>query len=299
MSKQIISAVSGGLVLLGLLVASDAIFILEPYQKAIVLEFGKPRQEIHKPGVYFKVPFMQNVERYDVRNRTFEVCGEQVITSDKKRVIVDTYLVYHIAEPVLFYKKLHTHQESKARLHALMVSALRGCVGKFDFEGFLKHNRQEVMDAVEEVVRKDMASFGLTLVDLRIARSELPEQNSQAIYRRMVSERQRIAKRVRAEGKEKGERVCAEARKEADRIIADGNKEAQRISGEGLAIAAQKYADMAKSDKRLFQVMRSKRFVQRVVAGKDMPMYVSAENTGLLSPLAQLVNGQGKNRARQ
>lgn len=270
-------------------VLSNAFFVLEPYQKAIVLEFGRPCQELHHPGVFWKVPFLQNVVLYDVRNSPYEVQGEQVITNDKKRLIVDTYVIYRVKDPVLFYKRLHTRREAHARLHALIVSALRGCVGKVNFEDFLTQKRQEIMHAVEAAVRKEMEGYGLALMDLRISRSELPEQNSQAIYRRMVSERQRIAKKVRAEGEEKKGNMCASVKKEVGRIISDAEKESKRIVGSGLKDATAVYASMARKNRRLFQIMRSKKFVDRTLKGKKSKVYLSTGNKDVLTPLRDLL----------
>ena len=281
----IISVIVVGLAIL----AWEAFFIVEPHQAMIVLQFGEPKKVSDGPGLYTKVPFMQNVVEYDMRARCFEVPTEQVITNDKKRLMVDAHIVYRVVDPVAFYKRLRTQELACQRMHALTVSALRGFVGQASFEGFLKERRQSILDDVQRSLAESTKDFGVTIVDVRVWKAELPEQNSQAIYRRMISERTRIAKQVRAEGQEKALKMKAHAEKEASRIVSDARKRAITLEAESNAYACGKHTAMARKDQRLYRVYKGASFVKRNLAQATTHIVASTKDSALLMPLRDVI----------
>ncbi|MCY4413830.1 MAG: protease modulator HflC [Alphaproteobacteria bacterium] len=288
--KKIVFALGGIVAFFVVLGLGGVFFVVEPYLSAIVLQFGEPKQVNTEPGLYFKVPFLQNVQFYDMRAMCFEAPTEQVITSDKKRLLVDAYIVYRLVDPVAFYKRLRNHQLARLRMHALTVSSLRGSLGKITFEHFLKDKRKEVLEEIQRSIMESTKEFGIEIIDVRISKSELPPQNSQAIYRRMVSERTRIAKRVRAEGQEKATKMVALSEKEAARIITDARKQSVEIQADAKAYACFKHGEMAAKDKQLFKVYKGSEFLKQTLSGQDHKFILSSNNKDILMPLRDVVS---------
>lgn len=270
--------------------AWEAFFIVEPHQAMIVLQFGDPRKVSDGPGLYTKIPFVQNVVAYDMRARCFEVPTEQVITNDKKRLMVDAHIVYRVTDPVAFYKRLRTHELACQRMHALTVSALRGFVGQASFEGFLKERRQSILDDVQRSLAESTKDFGVTVVDVRVWKAELPEQNSQAIYRRMISERTRIAKQVRAEGQEKALKMKAYAEKEASRIVSDAHKRAISLEAESHAYACRKHTLMARQDQHLYRIYKGATFVKKNLSSAENHIVAATKDSAFLRPLRDVIS---------
>jgi modulator of FtsH protease HflC len=256
MSRRALFAVAAVLVVVGIF-AMSSLFIVDQTEQALVLQFGQPRRVIHTPGLQVKEPFIQNAIIYDRRLLDFEPPPEEVIASDQKRLVVDTYARYRITNPLLFYQTVATEAGVRARLGALVNGSLRQVIGNVTLSALLSPERAQIMRQIKDEVAGQAKPFGIDVVDVRIRRADLPAQNSEAIYARMRSERQQQAAQYRGEGAEAAQTVRANADRERTVILADAQRNAQKLRGEGDAQAIEIYAKAYDQDKDFFAFYRS------------------------------------------
>ena len=256
MNRRVIFALAAVLVIAGIF-AMSSLFIVDQTEQALVLQFGQPRRVITAPGLKVKQPFIQNVIIYDKRLLDFEPPPEEVIASDQKRLVVDTYARYRITDPLLFYQTVATEAGVRARLGALVSGYLRQVIGNVTLSALLSPERAQIMHQIKDDVAAQAKPFGIDVVDVRIRRADLPTQNSEAIYARMRSERQQQAAQYRGEGSEAAQTVRANADRERTVILADAQRNAQKLRGEGDAQAIEIYAKAYDQDKGFFTFYRS------------------------------------------
>jgi membrane protease subunit HflC len=199
MSRRLLIVLGVVLVAAGI-VLHGALFIVDQTETALVLQFGQPRRVILEPGLQFKRPFVEDVVIYDKRVLDFEPPHEEVIVSDQKRVVVDDYSRYRIVDPLLFYQTVGSEAGVRARLSAIVSGSLRRVLGNVTLSDILSGKRAQIMVQIRDEVGAQAKEFGVEVVDVRLRRADLPEENSQAIYARMVSERQQQASQYRGEG---------------------------------------------------------------------------------------------------
>jgi len=257
------------LLVVGGLALTNALFIVDQVEQALVLQFGQPRRVIRTPGLWVKRPFLEDVKRYDNRLLDFEPPPEEVIVSDQKRLVVDTYTRYRITDPLLFYQTVNTEVGVRARLSAMVNGSLRRVLGNVTLSALLSHDRSAIMRQIRDEVAEQGKSFGIDVVDVRIRRADLPEENSQAIYARMVSERQQQAAQYRGEGAEAAQTVRANADRERTVIIADAQRSAQKVRGDGDAESIRLYADAFGQDKEFFAFYRSMQAYRDALNGRS------------------------------
>jgi modulator of FtsH protease HflC len=256
MDRRILVGVAVLLVVAGIFL-TNALFIVDQTEEALVLQFGQPRRVIRDPGLWVKRPFLEDVQLYDNRLLDFEPPPEEVIVSDQKRLVVDTYTRYRITDPLLFYQTVNSEIAVRARLSALVNGSLRRVLGNVTLSALLSQQRSAIMRQIRDEVRDQGKSFGIDVADVRIRRADLPEENSQAIYARMVSERQQQAAQYRGEGSEAAQTVRANADRERTVILAEAQRDAQRVRGDGDAQSIKIYADAFGQDKEFFAFYRS------------------------------------------
>ena len=256
MSRSLLIAVAILLVVVGVF-AMSSLFIVDQTEEALVLQFGQPRRVIRNPGLQVKRPFIENVIYYENRLLDFEPPPEEVIVSDQKRLVVDTYTRYRINDPLLFYQTVSSEAAVRARLNAMVNGSLRRVLGNVTLSALLSHQRSAIMGQIRDEVREQGKGFGIDVVDVRIRRADLPEENSQAIYARMVSERQQQASQYRGEGAEAAQTVRANADRERTVILAEAQRDAQRVRGDGDAQSIKTYAEAFGQDKEFFSFYRS------------------------------------------
>jgi len=237
--------------------AMSALFIVDQTELALVLQFGQPRRVIRDPGLKVKRPFLEDVILYDNRLLDFEPPPEEVIVSDQKRLVVDTYTRYRITDPLLFFQTVNSEAAVRARLNAMVSGSLRRVLGGVTLSALLSDQRPAIMHQIRDEVAAQGKSFGIDVVDVRIRRADLPEENSQAIFARMVSEREQQAAQYRAEGAEAAQTVRANADRERTVIIAEAQRDAQKVRGDGDAQSIRIYADAFGQDKEFFAFWRS------------------------------------------
>ncbi|HWB49351.1 MAG TPA: protease modulator HflC [Stellaceae bacterium] len=276
-SRRILIAVAVVLVAIGILLDSS-VFIVDQTQSALVLRFGQPRREVRLPGLYFKQPFVENVMLYDNRVLDFEPRPEEIIVSDQKRLVVDSYARYRIVDPLLFFQTVGTEPGVRARLSAIVNSSLRRVLGNVTLSDILSVKRADIMIQIRDEVAEAAKAFGINVVDVRLRRADLPEENSEAIYARMKSERQQQAAQYRGEGAEAAQTVRANAERERTVILAEAQRDAQRARGDGDAQAIKIYADAFGRDKQFFTFYRSLQAYRAALVGKDTSFLLSPDS---------------------
>ena len=250
-------AIIGVVLVVGGFLAMSSFFIVDQTEQALVLQLGQPRRVIREPGLWVKRPFIENVIEYDNRVLDFEPPHEEVIVSDQKRLVADTYTRYRIVNPLLFYQTVGSEAGVRARLAALVTGSLRRVLGSVTLNDILSNKRAAIMVQIRDEVAAQAKDFGIDVVDVRLRRADLPEENSQAIYARMQSERQQQAAQYRGEGAEAAQNVRANAERERTVILAEAQREAQRVRGEGDGQSIKIYADAFNQDKEFFAFYRS------------------------------------------
>jgi membrane protease subunit HflC len=251
------------------LALTNALFIVDQTEEALVLQFGQPRRVIRTPGLWVKRPFLEDVKRFDNRLLDFEPPPEEVIVSDQKRLVVDTYTRYRITDPLLFYQTVNTEVAVRARLSAMVNGSLRRVLGNVTLSALLSHERPAIMKQIRDEVSEQGKGFGIDVIDVRIRRADLPEENSQAIFARMVSERQQQAAQYRGEGAEAAQTVRANADRERTIIVAEAQRSAQRVRGDGDAESIRVYADAFGQDKEFFAFYRSMQAYRDALNGRS------------------------------
>ena len=276
MSHRLLAIVGILLVVAGVL-AMSSFFIVDQTEQALVLQFGEVRRVIREPGLQMKRPFIENVVDYDKRVLDFEPPPEEVIVSDQKRLVADTYTRYRIGNPLLFYQTVGTEAVVRARLSALVSGSLRRVLGNVTLSDVLSEKRDGIMRQIRDEVAEQAKPFGIDVVDVRLRHADLPEENSQAIYARMQSEREQQARQYRGEGAEAAQTVRANAERERTVILAEAQRDAQRVRGDGDARAVKIYADSFGQDKEFFAFYRSLQAYSEALNGRDTSFVLTPE----------------------
>jgi membrane protease subunit HflC len=292
-------AVIGVILIVGGLALSGSLFIVDQTQQALVLQLGEVRRVIRQPGLWVKRPFIEDVVYYDNRVLDFEPPHEEVIVSDQKRLVADTYTRYRITNPLLFYQTVGTEAGVRARLSALVTGSLRRVLGSVTLNDILSNKRAAIMVQIRDDVAAQAKPFGIDVVDVRLRRADLPEENSQAIYARMQSEREQQARQYRGEGAEAAQTVRANAERERTVILAEAQRDAQRVRGDGDGQSIKLYADAFGQDKEFFAFYRSLQAYRDALNGHGTSFILSPEGNffrffGGFPGGAQSAGGGGK-----
>jgi membrane protease subunit HflC len=244
------------IVLVWLIQAS--LFTVEQTERVLVVQFGEVVRSIDDPGLYAKLPLIQTVISFDKRLLAVELPGEEVILGDQRRLIVDSFTVFRIANPLRFYQAIGPVPEGiRTRLNSIVTASLRQVMGKNTLLDVLSADRELIMASIKKLVNSGMESFGVSIEDVRIRRADLPAENTQAILQRMQSERQRIAAQSRAEGAEASAKIRAEADRERTVILADARATAEKTRGDGEAQATGIFAKSFGQDPEFFSIWRT------------------------------------------
>lgn len=267
-------------VVLGLaaLVAYMTLFTVSQTQQALVLEFGNPKRVITEPGLNYKIPFIQNVEFFDKRILGIETASQELIASDKKRLVVDAFARYRIVDPLRFSQAVRDEATANLRLGSVLEASLRRVLGGATFADVVRDKREGLMRTIAAQVNSEAEPFGIKIVDVRIKRVDLPEANMQAIYRRMQTERQREAAEWRAEGEGASRRIRGTADREVTVIKADATGESERIRGEGDAERNRTYAEAFNQDPDFFAFYRTMQAYEASLKSGDTRLLLSPDS---------------------
>ena len=256
MNRPVLVAAAVGLVAL-VIVAFSSMFVVNQYQMALVLQFGDPRRVIDQPGLKFKLPFVQNVVYFDKRVLNFDTPSEEVPTVDQKQVIVEAFAKFRIVDPLRFFQRVRDELGVQARLRSIISSNLRRALGDVPMSVVLTDKRPMIMHDMTEMVNKEADGFGIKVLDVRVKRIDLPDENAAAIFRRMQTQREQEARRIRAEGGRDAQTIRAEADKQQVVIRAEAQQKAETLRGEGDGVAAATYNQAYGRDPAFFDFYRS------------------------------------------
>lgn len=262
--------VAGVVILVAGIIGFSAFFTVSETQQALVLQFGQVKRPVKNPGLHYKLPWpFQDVAYFDKRVLDFDARAEEIPTKDQKQIVVDAFARYQITNPLLFFQTVTNEQGMSDRLDKVINANLRAVFGDFDLEVFLTPKRAELMSRIADRVKRDGKEFGVNVLDVRLRRVDLPEENSQAIYRQMQSQREQEARLIRAEGDKEARRIRADADKAAQIIVANAERKANIMRGEGDAKAQEIYNKAYGQDREFFDFYVSMNAMREGLPGKS------------------------------
>ena len=255
-----------------------SVFTVEQTESALVLQLGEPKREITVPGLHFKIPIIQNVIKIDNRILQLDAEPAEVIASDQKRLVADAYLRYKITDPLLFFQAVTTEAAANIRLQSLLESALRETLGTQPLNAIISGQRLALMETVTQITSGQAEGLGITVIDVRIKRADLPEDNSVAVYQRMRTGREQEARQIRAEGAEAALRTRAQADREVTVILANARRDSEILRGLGDAEAIKLFADAFGQDIEFFSFYRSMQAYRTALGADDTTMVLSPDS---------------------
>jgi membrane protease subunit HflC len=243
--------------LAAVIIGYSAVFTVDQTEQALVVRLGEPVRVVTAPGLNFKAPFVDTVISIDKRILDLENPSQEVIASDQKRLVVDAFARYRIKDALRFYQSIGSIQAANIQLTTLLNASLRRVLGEVTFIQVVRDEREALMGRIRDQLDKEAGAYGISVVDVRIRRADLPEQNSQAVYQRMQTERQREAAEFRAQGGQKAQEIRSKADKEATVIVAEANSQAEQVRGAGDAERNRLFAEAYSKDPDFFAFYRS------------------------------------------
>ena len=255
-----------------------SIFIVKEVNQAIVLQFGDHKRIIVEPGLNFKIPFIQNVVFLDKRILNLDTPPEEVIASDQKRLIVDAFARFQIVDPLKFYISVGNERVARSRLSTIINSRIRSVLGTQELQTLLSEDRNKQMALIQDGVNVEAEKFGIKIVDVRIKRADLPQANSDAIFRRMQTEREREAKEFRARGAEMAVTITSTADKEVTVILADAQKKSEIMKGEGDVKRNNIFASAFGQDPEFFAFYRAMQAYEKALIGGETSLILSPDS---------------------
>ncbi|MBY0406245.1 MAG: protease modulator HflC [Rickettsiales bacterium] len=277
---------------LALFILANALFVVGQTEQAIILQFGKPERVENTPGLKVKVPFMQNVEFFDKRLLDFDAETKEVIAADQKRLRVDAFLRYRIADPLRFKQSVGDERTMKNRLNSILESSLRQALGNVPLSAVISEKRSPLMQQIRDLVNQQTlgvkavdadkkitsGGFGVEVVDVRIKRADLPPANSEGIYKRMQTERHKEANQYRAQGAEDAQETRSKADKERTILLAEAKRKSEVLRGEGDSSATKIFGQSFGQDQEFFQFYRTLQAYRKTLSDKDTTMVMSPDN---------------------
>ena len=255
-----------------------SLFVVKEINQAIVLQFGDPKKVIVEPGLQVKIPFIQNVVFLDRRILNLDAPPEEVIASDQKRLIVDAYARFKIVDPLKFYISVGDERVARSRLSTIINSRIRSVLGKQSLATLLSEDRTKQMAIIQEGVNTEAENFGIQIIDVRIKRADLPQANSEAIYKRMQTEREREAKEFRAKGAEMAVTITSTADKEVTVLLANAKKQSEIMKGEGDGQRNKIFANAFGKDPEFFAFYRAMQAYEKALIGGDTSLILSPDS---------------------
>ena len=260
---------------IGFLTFTGAFFIVQEWKQAIVLQFGEPRQVITQPGLKFKIPFVQDAIFFDRRMLNLDPVPEEMILSDQKRIIVDSFARYIITDPLKFFQTVRNETTFSDRFGRILNAAVRGVIAQYPLTTLLSDERDKIMKIIENQVIMNEKNFGIKIMDIRIGRTDLTEQVANNVYQRMRSEREKEANLLRAEGEELSKEIKASANRQKTVIIAEAERTSSILRGEGDAQKNQILGEAYGLDEEFFNFLRTMQACRDTFGETDMSMVIA------------------------
>jgi membrane protease subunit HflC len=271
----------GALAVLAIVIAIlgySSLFAVLQTQQALVVRLGQPIRVVTEPGLSVKMPVIDNVIYIDKRILDLENPSQEVIASDQKRLVVDAFARYKITDALRFYQAVSTIEGANSRLATLLNSSLRRVLGESSFETVVRDERAQLMNRIREQLDREAEAFGITVVDVRIRRVDLPEQNSQAVYQRMQTERQREAAEFRAQGSQRAQEIRARADRDVTVLLAEATQKSEQVRGEGDGERNRIFADAFSKDPDFFAFYRSMQAYEQGLRNSDTRMLLKPDS---------------------
>ncbi len=262
------------------IVAQSIFFTVREDQSAIVLRFGDPRQEYVDAGLKFKVPAVENVVYFSKRNIELDQPEIEILAANQERLVVDSFARYRIVDPLTFYRSVRDVPVGERRMKSLLEQTLRQVLGSVTVQAIVTDQRAELMQRIRDILRERTAEIGVEIVDVKIRRADLPEQNQEAVFTRMRTEREQRAQQIRAEGQQRYQEITAEADREAVEIVAAAREQSEKIRGEADAERNRIFAEAYNRDPEFFAFYRSLLAYDKALKSND----AGGQTTILLSP---------------
>jgi membrane protease subunit HflC len=278
MKLNFIGGVAGILLIAALIVGYSSLFTVYQTQQALVVRLGKVVRVVDEPGLNVKLPFIDNVIDIDKRILDLEAPAQEVIASDQKRLVVGAFARYRIKDPLRFFQTLGSIPAADSQLNILLNSALRRVLGESTFIQVVRDERAELMARIRDLINHEAASYGIEVVDARIRRADLPEQNSQAVYQRMQTARQREAAEYRAQGLQQAQEIRSKADREVTVLVADATSKSEQIRGEGDATRNKIFADAFNKDPDFFSFYRSMQAYENGLKPNDTRLVLNPDS---------------------
>ncbi|CAI8408674.1 MAG: Modulator of FtsH protease HflC [SAR116 cluster bacterium] len=274
-----IKNISIGVAALLIFTMMSALFTVNQTQQALVLQFGEPKRIIQDPGLAIKMPFIQDVEYYEKRVLSLiPQDAEEVILADQKRILVDAFARFRIANPLLFYQTVRNEFGARARLESIIDSSVRRVLGSETLASILTGKRNDINNNIRDEVEQSVTSLGIEIIDVRLRRADYPESTSQNIFNRMKSEREREAKEFRATGEEEAQKIRADAEKTRTVIVAEAARKAQENRGLGDSEAIDIYAESFGQDPEFFSFYRSMEAYRKSIGESQTSMVLAPDS---------------------
>ena len=258
--------------------AYNSLFFVEQRVQSLILQFGEPIRVIKEPGLNFKIPLAQNIVKFDKRILLFDNSAEEIIAADKKRLIVDAFVRYKIIDPLKFYQTVRFEAALNNRLGSVVNNSLRAVLGKVPLEAVISDRRELLMQEVTELVSARASQFGISIEEVRIKKADLPSENSEAIYRRMQTERQQEAAQIRAVGNEKARFITAESEKQKTVLLAEAQRDSDILRGEGDAQKNKILGKAFNQDPDFFAFYRAMQAYSKALTEGDTTMVLSPKS---------------------
>lgn len=263
---------------IAILISSSFFFIVDQREKAVVFMFGEAIRVIEKPGLNYKIPFINDVKFFDKRIQQVSAEPKELTASDEKRIIVDVYAKYRIIDPVRFYQTVRDISTLKSRLDTILESSMREVIGRISLTTLLSSKRNDIMREIREFVKNQTEIFGIEIVDVRILRADLPNENSKGIFTRMQTDREKEAKQIRAEGAEESEIIKSRASRDAQIIRAEAHLLAKKIRADADAKAADIYNNSYKADPEFYEFRKHIEAYSESFSSKDTIFVLSPDS---------------------
>jgi modulator of FtsH protease HflC len=278
MRLNLVGGIVAALLVVALIIVYSTMFTVYQTRQALVVRLGQPVRVVTEPGLNFKIPLIDNVIHIDNRILDLENPAQEVIASDQKRLVVDAFARYRIKEPLKFYQTVGTVERANQQLSILLNSALRRVLGEATLTQVVRDQREQLMARVREQLDTEAQAFGISVVDVRIRRADLPEQNSQAVYQRMQTERQQEAAQFRAQGSQRAQEIRARADRDVTVLLADAQSKGEQTRGEGDGERNRIFAEAFGRDPEFFAFYRSMQAYEGGLKSSDTRMLLKPDS---------------------
>jgi modulator of FtsH protease HflC len=278
MRLNLAGGILAALVIVGLIIAYGTLFTVYQTRQALVVRLGEPIRQVTQPGLHFKVPLIDSVIQIDNRILDLENPAQEVIASDQKRLVVDAFARYRIEQPLKFYQTVGSVERANSQLSILLNSALRRVLGEATLSHVVRDDRSQLMARVRDQLNAEAQAFGISIIDVRIRRADLPEQNSQAVYQRMQTERQQEAAQIRAQGTQRAQEIRAKADRDVTVLLAEAQSTGEKVRGEGDGERNRIYAEAYGKDPDFFAFYRSMQAYESGFRSSDTRMLLKPDS---------------------